>query len=65
MRGHSILAYLRFHFSEHLKMHKIVKKNMHFTPQLMIHMTVQSRGAPEGTPDGAPKDALSDLHNDA
>ena len=33
--------------------------------QLMIHLTVQSRGAPEGTFDGAPKDALSGLHKDA
>ena len=31
----------------------------------MIHLTVQSRGAPESTADGAPKDALSDLHKDA
>ena len=29
----------------------------------MIHLTVQSRGAPEGTYYGAPKDALSDMHN--
>ena len=31
----------------------------------MIHLTVQSRGAPEGTFDDAPKDAISDLHKDA
>ena len=31
----------------------------------MIHFTVQSRGAPEGTFDDAPKDAISDLHKDA
>ena len=30
----------------------------------MIHLTVQSRGAPDGTFDGAPKDALSDLDKD-
>ena len=47
-----------FHFREHLKMHKTVKKKMHFALQLMIHLTVQSRGVPEGTFDGAPKDAL-------
>ena len=31
----------------------------------MIHLTVQSRGAPEGRIDGAPKDALRYLHEDA
>ena len=31
---------------------------MHFTLYLMIHLTVQSRDAPEGTFDGAPKGAL-------
>ena len=30
--------------------------------QLMIHFTVQSRGAPEGLFDGAPKYALSNIH---
>ena len=40
-------------------------KKMHFTLQLIIHLIVQSRGAPEGTFDGAPKDAFSDLHKDA
>ena len=29
---------------------------MHFTLQLIIHLTVQSRGALEGTFDGAHKD---------
>ena len=38
-------------------------KKMHFTLQLVIHLTVQSRGAPEGTYYGEPKDALSDIHN--
>ena len=46
-------------------MHNNVKKKIHFTLQLMIHFTVQSRGAPECTFDGAPKDGLSDLHKDA
>ena len=46
-------------------MHKNVKKKMHSTLQLMIHLTVQSRIAPEGTFDGASKDALSNLHKDA
>ena len=46
-------THLRFHFSEHIKM------NEHFTLQLMIHLTIQSRGAPEGTFDAAPKNALS------
>ena len=38
---------------------------MHFTLQLMIHLTVQSRDATEGTFDGSPKDALRDLHKDS
>ena len=38
---------------------------MDFTQQLMVHLIVQSRGAPEGTFDGASKDALIDLHKDA
>ena len=37
---------------------------MHFMLQLMIHLTVQSWGALDGTFDGVPKDALSDLHKD-
>ena len=31
---------------------------------LMIHLAVQSRGAPECTLEGAPNDALSNLHKD-
>ena len=31
----------------------------------MIHLTAQSRGAPEGTLEGAPNDALTNLHKDA
>ena len=31
----------------------------------MIHLTVQSRGAPEGTLKGASNDALNNLHKDA
>ena len=31
----------------------------------MIHLTVQSREAPEGTLEGAPNDALTNLHKDA
>ena len=54
-------AYLRFHFREH----KNVKKKMHFTLQLMIHLTIQSRGALRDISDAAPKEALSDLHKDA
>ena len=46
-------------------MHKNVKKKIHFTLQLMIHLNVQSRSAPEGTFDGTPKDALTDLHKNA
>lgn len=32
--------------------------------QLMIHLTVQSRGAPKDKCNGAPKNATSDLHKD-
>ena len=39
-------------------MYKNVKKKMHFTLQLMIHLPVPSRGAPEGTFDCVLKDAL-------
>ena len=45
-------------------MYKNVKEKMHFILHLMIHLTVQSRGAPEGTLEGAPNDALSNLHKD-
>ena len=31
----------------------------------MIHLIVQSRGAPEGTLKGAPNNALTNLHKDA
>ena len=59
-------AHPRFHFREHLKMHKYVKKKMHFIRlQLMIHLILQSRGTPDGTLDGAPKNTLIDLHKDA
>ena len=46
-------------------MRKYVKKKMHFTLQLMTHLTFQSRGGQEGTFNGAPKEAHSDLHKDA
>ena len=46
-------------------MHKNVRKKNAFYNELMIHLTIQSRGAPEGTFDGGSKDALSDLHKDA
>ena len=38
---------------------------MHVTLQLMIHLIVQSKGAPEGIFDGASKDALGDLLENA
>ena len=38
---------------------------MHFKLQLIIHLTVESRGAIKVTFDGAPKDDLSDLHKGA
>ena len=41
------------------------KQNDAFYAKLIIHLTMQLRGAPEGTFDGAPKDTLSDIHNDA
>ena len=34
---------------------------MHFTLHLMIHLTMQSRGAPECTFNGRSKNALNDL----
>ena len=45
-------------------MHQNVNKKMHITLQLMIHLTVQLRGAPEGTFDGTPKVALTNLYKD-
>ena len=59
------MLYLRAHLRFHVREHKNMKKKIHFTLQLMIHMTVQSRGCLEGIFDGAPKDALSNLHKDA
>ena len=56
---------LMFYFREHLKMYKNVKEKMNFILQLMIHLAVKSRGAPEGTFEGAPNDALTNLHKDA
>ena len=44
---------LMFYFREQLKMYKNVKEKMHFILHLMIHSTVQSRGAPN--------DALTNL----
>ena len=38
---------------------------MNFTLLLMIHLTVQLKGAPEGAFDIAPQDALSDYYKDA
>ena len=38
---------------------------MHFMLQLMIHLIVQSRGAPEGTLEGSSSDALNNLHKHA
>ena len=38
---------------------------MYFMLQLMIHLTVKSNGAPEGSFVSAPKDDLSDFHKDA
>ena len=46
-------------------MYKNVGEKMHFMLHLMIHLTVQSRGAPEGTIEVAPNDAISNLHKDA
>ena len=44
-------------------MHQNVKKKMHFMLQVMIQLTVQSKGAPDdATLGGAPKDTLSHLH---
>ena len=57
-------AHLGFQFRKHLIRNKYEKKKIHFMLQLMIHFTVQSRGAPEGTIEDVPKDALSDFHKD-
>ena len=38
---------------------------MHFILYLMIPLTVQSRGAHDGTLEGAANDALGNLHKDA
>ena len=51
---------LMCYFREHLKMCRNVREKMHFILHLMIHFTVQSRGALED----APNDALSNLHKD-
>ena len=56
---------LMFYFWEHLKMYKNLKEKMDFILHLMIHLTVQSRGAPEVTLEGAPNDALGNLQKDA
>ena len=46
-------------------MYKNVKKKVHFLLYLMLHLTVQSRSAPEGALERASNDALSNLHKDA
>ena len=48
-----------------LKSAQYCKENDAFCTELIIHLTMQSRGEPEGTFDGAPKDTLSDLRKDA
>ena len=50
---------------EALKNAQKLKKKMHFTLQLMFHLTVQSRGTPEGILDGTLQDTLSNVHKDA
>ena len=42
-----------------------VKEKMNFMLQLMIHLTVQSRVAPEGTLESAPNEGLSNFNKDA
>ena len=58
-------ARLIFHFTEHLKMYKDEKEEIYFMLQVIIHLTMHSRSAPEGTIEGAPNDALINLHKDA
>ena len=58
-------VHLMYYFREHLKRYKNVKEKMNFILHLMIHLTVQSRGAPEGTLEGAPNDTLTNLPKDA
>ena len=56
---------LIFYLREHLKMYKNVEEKMHFILKLMVHLTVQSRVASEGTLEGVPNDALRNFHKDA
>ena len=46
-------------------MYKNMKEKMFFILHFMIHLTVQSRGAPKVTLESASNDALSNLHKDA
>ena len=46
-------------------MYKNVKEEIYFMLQVIIHLTMHSRSAPEGTIEGAPNDALINLHKDA
>ena len=68
LRGDSMLhlnVRLMFYFREQLKMYKNLKKKMNFILHLMIHLTVQWRGPPEGTLEAAPNDSLTNLYEDA
>ena len=46
-------------------MYTNMKEKMFFILHFMIHLTVQSRGAPKVTLESASNDALSNLHKDA
>ena len=46
---------LMFYFRKQLQKYKNVKEKMHFILHVLIHSTVQSRGASEDTLEGAQK----------
>ena len=48
-----------------LKNAQYCNENDAFYTELIMHLTMQSRGAPEGTFHSALKDTLSDIHKDA
>ena len=59
-----LLSTPKISLQETLKNAGYCKENHAFYAELITHLTMQSRSAPEGTFDGTPKNTLSDLHND-
>ena len=60
-----LLSIPKISLQETLKNAKYCKENHAFYAELITQLTMQSRGALEGTFDGTPKDTFSDLHKDA